>query len=111
MKRIHRAQHHTLSWRGCFDHDGWRNTKPLRQFAVNGYPKTNRPGGASAANDRRPLRSWDLILQYISETRTGTGLTVRAVLVTEKYETGITVSDEVLDGLILEYHTVCPQWN
>ena len=58
-----------------------------------------------------PLSSWDLILQYISETRTGTGLTVRAVLVTEKYETGITVSDEVMDGLNLEYHAVCPQWN
>ena len=58
-----------------------------------------------------PLRSWELILQYISETKTQTGLTVRAVLVTEKYETGIKVSDEVMDGLHLEYHNVCPQWN
>ena len=58
-----------------------------------------------------PLRSWELILQYISETKTETGLNVRAVLVTEKYETGIKVSDEVMDGLNLEYHAVCPQWN
>jgi hypothetical protein len=58
-----------------------------------------------------PLRSWELMLQYISETKTETGLNVRAVLVTEKYETGIKVSDEVMDGLNLEYHAVCPQWN
>lgn len=58
-----------------------------------------------------PLRSWELILQYISETKTETGLTVRAVLVTEKYETGIKVSDKVMDGLNLEHHNVCPQWN
>jgi Rhodopirellula transposase DDE domain len=58
-----------------------------------------------------PLRSWELMLQYISETQTETGLTVRAVLVTQQYETGIKVSDEVMDGLNLEYHDVCPQWN
>ncbi len=58
-----------------------------------------------------PLRSWELIVQYIGETKTETGLMVRAVLVTEKYETGIKVSDEVMDGLNLHYHDVCPQWN
>jgi hypothetical protein len=58
-----------------------------------------------------PLRSWELILHYIGETKTETGLTARAVLVTEKYETGIKVSDEVLDTLNLEHHNVCPQWN
>ena len=58
-----------------------------------------------------PLRSWELILQYISETKTETGLAVRAVLVTEKYETGIKVSDAVMDELNLEHHDVCPQWN
>jgi len=58
-----------------------------------------------------PLRSWELMLQYICETKTETGLTVRAVLVTETYETGIKVSDAVMDGLNLEYNDVCPQWN
>jgi hypothetical protein len=58
-----------------------------------------------------PLRSWELILQYINGTKTETGLTVRAVLVAEKYETGVKVSDEVMAGLNLEYHDVCPQWN
>jgi Rhodopirellula transposase DDE domain len=58
-----------------------------------------------------PLRSFGLMLHYISDTKTETGLTVRAVLVTQKYETGIKVSDEVIDGLNLQYHEVCPQWN
>jgi hypothetical protein len=58
-----------------------------------------------------PLRSWELMVQYIGETKTETGLMVRAVLVTEKYETGIKVSDEVMDRLNLHYHDVCPQWN
>jgi hypothetical protein len=58
-----------------------------------------------------PLRSFDLMLQYISDTKTETGLTVRAVLVPEKHETGIKVSDEEMDGLNLEHHDVCPQWN
>ncbi len=58
-----------------------------------------------------PLRSFDLMLQYIGETKTETGLTVRAVLVTEKYATGIKASDEVMAGLNLQYHDVCPQWN
>jgi len=58
-----------------------------------------------------PLRSWELILQSIGAPQPETGLTVRAVLVSEKYETGIQVSDEVMAGLNLEYHAVCPQWN
>ena len=58
-----------------------------------------------------PLRSYALMLQYLNETKTETGLTVRARLVTEKYEPGIKVSDEVMNGLNLHYHEVCPQWN
>lgn len=58
-----------------------------------------------------PLRSFDVMLQYIGETKTETGLTVHAVLVTEKYQTGIKVSDEVMDRLNLQHHDVCPQWN
>jgi hypothetical protein len=58
-----------------------------------------------------PLRSWDLMLQYIRETKTETGLSVCAVLVPESYERGLKVSDEIMDGLNLQYHAVCPQWN
>ncbi len=58
-----------------------------------------------------PLRSFDLVLQYLNETKTETGLTVRAMLVTEKYKTGIKVSDAVMDQLNLQQHDTCPQWN
>lgn len=58
-----------------------------------------------------PLRSFDLVLHYIRDTKTETGLTVQAHLVTKTYETGVKVSDEEMDALNIEYHDVCPQWN
>jgi hypothetical protein len=58
-----------------------------------------------------PLRSFDDILHYIQETKTQTGLAVRAHLVTETYETGVKVPDEQMDALNIQYHDVCPQWN
>lgn len=58
-----------------------------------------------------PLRSVELMLQYIEETKTETGLTVRAVLVTEVYATGVKASDEAMASLNIHYHEVCPQWN
>ena len=39
-----------------------------------------------------PLRSYDDVLYYIRDTRTQTGLTVQAHLVTEIYETGVNVA-------------------
>jgi hypothetical protein len=38
-------------------------------------------------------------------------LTITAIPKEPKYETGIKVSDEVMNGLNLTYHDVCPQWN
>lgn len=58
-----------------------------------------------------PLRSFDDILHYIRDTKTQTGLTVRAHLVTEKYEKGVKVPDAQMDALNIEFHDVCPQWN
>ena len=58
-----------------------------------------------------PLRSYDLLLHYIRETKTQTGLTVQAHLVTETYETGVKVPDEEMGALSIEFHDVCPQWN
>ncbi len=58
-----------------------------------------------------PLRSFDLVLHYIRDTKTETGLTVQAHLVTKTYETGVKVPDEEMDALNIEYHDVCPQWN
>ena len=58
-----------------------------------------------------PLRSFDEVVQYISETRTTTGLQVRAHRVSTPYLTGAKVPDAVMAGLSLEAHQVCPQWN
>lgn len=58
-----------------------------------------------------PLRSFGLMLQYLRDTKTQTGLRVRAHLVTEMYAPGERVPDEVMAGLNLQAHAVCPQWN
>jgi hypothetical protein len=58
-----------------------------------------------------PLRSFELVQQYIANTTTQTGLRVRAHLVTTTYEKGIKVTDEELDMLNLQIHEICPQWN
>jgi len=58
-----------------------------------------------------PLRSYDVILHYIRDTKTQTGLTVQAHRVTETYELGVKVPDEEMDALNIEFHEVCPQWS
>ena len=58
-----------------------------------------------------PLRSFEQVVGYIEETRTATGLQVRAHHVTAAYPTGVKVSDTTMAGLRLEVHKVCPQWN
>jgi hypothetical protein len=58
-----------------------------------------------------PLRSYELMLHYIRDTKTQTGLRVQAHLVTDTYETGVKVPDEEMDALNIEFHDVCPQWN
>jgi len=58
-----------------------------------------------------PLRSFDLVLDYIPDTKTQTGLTVQAQLVTAQYPTGVKVSDELMHPLNIQVHEVCPQWN
>ena len=58
-----------------------------------------------------PLRSFDLILHYIRQTRTTSGLMVTAHLNAQKYKTGIKVSDDLMDALSLVRHETCPKWN
>ena len=58
-----------------------------------------------------PLRSFDLVLDYIADTKTHTGLTVQAHLVTAEYCTGLKVANEVMETLNIKFHEVCPQWN
>lgn len=58
-----------------------------------------------------PLRSFEILLQYIRETKTQTGLTVQAHLVTTKYERGVKATKEAMSALDIEHHSICPQWN
>lgn len=58
-----------------------------------------------------PLRSYDLLLKYLGETKTQTGLAVQAELVSQAYAKGIKVSDAAMASLNLQVHSICPQWN
>lgn len=58
-----------------------------------------------------PLRSFDLVLDYINDTHTQTGLTVQAHLVTTQYPTGVKVTDDAMEALNIQEHNTCPQWN
>jgi len=58
-----------------------------------------------------PLRSFDEIIHYIRDTKTETGLTVQAHLVTKTYKKGIKVSDREMKQLFIQPHNVCPNWN
>jgi hypothetical protein len=58
-----------------------------------------------------PLRTFGIAAQYIRETETQTGLTVRAHLIRKKYTPGEKISDEMMATLNITNHAVCPQWN
>jgi hypothetical protein len=58
-----------------------------------------------------PLRTFVIAAQYIRETKTKTGLTVRAHLIRKKYATGEKISAEMMATLNITHHTICPQWN
>jgi hypothetical protein len=59
----------------------------------------------------KPLVSREAIVSLIGSTTTSTGLTVRAALDTERYETGIKVSDEELAAVQLTPHDFHGDWN
>jgi hypothetical protein len=59
----------------------------------------------------QPLVSREAIVSLIGSTTTRTGLTVRAALDTERYETGIKVSDEELAAVQLTPHEFHGNWN
>lgn len=58
-----------------------------------------------------PLRSFDEVIHYMRDTKTETGLTVQAHLVTKTYEKGVKVSDQEMAQLCIQPHHVCPNWN
>lgn len=59
----------------------------------------------------KPLRTWEMLLGYVRGTTTATGLEVSAVHDERPYQTGRSVSDEVMQTLNLQHHPVCPMWN
>lgn len=59
----------------------------------------------------RPLTSHQTIVSLIASTTTSTGLTVKAALDTNHYETQIKVSDEQLARLRLKPHEFHGEWN
>jgi hypothetical protein len=58
-----------------------------------------------------PLRSYDIMLGYIRQTTTSSGLRVEAHLVSAIYPTGGSVPPHVWATLDLQRHETCPQWN
>jgi hypothetical protein len=59
----------------------------------------------------RPLTSHQVIVDLIANTSTATGLSVRAVLDTGQYPTGISYSDKDIAALPLVRHDFHGDWN
>lgn len=59
----------------------------------------------------KPLDSYETILNYLRNTRTRTGLAVRAHLVERVYETGIKITDDQMLALNISRHESLPKWN
>ena len=59
----------------------------------------------------KPLVDYETIINFISSTKTKTGLTVLARLDRKKYEGGKKFTDEDMTKLIIQNHTLHPKWN
>jgi hypothetical protein len=59
----------------------------------------------------RPLISREVVINLIANTKTTTGLKINAVLDESKYPTGIQVSDEQINSILIEYNTFHGEWN
>ena len=59
----------------------------------------------------RPLTSHQVIVDTIANTTTETGLTVRCVLDTGQYPTGIKYTPQDVEALPLQRHDFHPDWN
>ena len=58
-----------------------------------------------------PLRSFETMLALIQGTTNQSGLKVAAFLVEKDYQKGRRVANQVMDGLNIERHAICPKWN
>jgi len=59
----------------------------------------------------KPLWNYETVVNLIGATRTRTGLRVKAVLDTQRYETGVKVSKVQMQGLRIRHHRTHPDWN
>lgn len=59
----------------------------------------------------RPLVSYEAVVNLIGNTKTRTGLMVKAMLDKNSYETGLKVSDEEMKELRLKVHPFHGNWN
>jgi hypothetical protein len=58
-----------------------------------------------------PLRSYDIMLNYIRNTTTRKGLKVDAILNDKKYEKGLNISEDQMNTINLKRHAHLPDWN
>jgi hypothetical protein len=59
----------------------------------------------------KPLVSYQAVINLIGSTKTETGLEVKCYLDTNKYETGIKVSDEEFNKIIIVKNDFHGEWN
>ena len=59
----------------------------------------------------QPLWSYEAVVNLIGATRTKSGLKVKALLDTNEYETGVTVSAQEMKELRIRRHKTHPDWN
>lgn len=59
----------------------------------------------------KPLINFETVVNLIGGTRTRTGLKVKAILDTNRYETGVELSKKDMDQLRLTRHKTHPDWN
>lgn len=59
----------------------------------------------------QPLQSLQTMLNFIRDTTTQTGLTVKAFLLDQVFQKGRRVSDEQYNSINLRRRPICPAWN
>ena len=60
---------------------------------------------------RQPHWNLETVINLIGATRTRSGLRVKALLDTARYETGVKVSDEQIDKQRIHHSQFHPEWN
>ncbi len=61
--------------------------------------------------EAQPLESFEIIQKYISTTTTKSGLTVKAYINENEYETGETISNKKMESLNITKDEHLPKWN